>query len=826
MHTDKDVAKFLLEHDGIRLQLSAPYVHSQNGQVERDMENILDRTRTMMSVYDTPTNLWEFAIEYASLLINYSPTSNEDFKTPWEVVTGEKPNLSNLIPFYAPGVYHITKAEMKGNKNITTYKAMPCRMLGFPRTSPKNYLILSVKNRTILSRYSCRFDDNYLRKTIDNFENIDVSESDDGYLEVEDVDEEVESTEIETPSNIEIYESNDNIEYNDEVVKPALYLDENTNEDSGEDLPIQENRSVSIDGSTDSETNSDCFACDQDLPYRKDLSKDAHIQSVHLSWMEDVACTVLNLTLPLAPKSIQEALDHLNPDREKWWQAIHDELSILDDQKTFSNCVQQGRGMKTKFIFTTSFKNDFSIKYKARLVVQGYSQIYGVDYMETFSPTVPIMIVFMLLHIAKSTNKTIAIFDVTGAFLEGENDFEQYCWIPAQLCPGNVSIRLRIMKSLYGQKQAPKIWNDRLNHILVEMGFTRCPVCPCLYSNIKDKSKFYVCVHVDDGLMIADNIEAINEFMKILQTHVKKATLFFPIKKYLGMELTETNKHVQVFQKYYIDELKSIEINDVPTFESIPMSPTANLRLEKPDTHLPSMLPIIGKLRYVADRTRPDVLASVGEISCNGSPHPSMQHMKTAKQIVNYLKSTSDRRLTLGGDEEIKLFAFSDASHITCGNSRGRLGGCMYLGRNSGAFYSFSKLSNTVSHSSAEVEIKALDYTMRTIIFVREILDFLTFKQVEPTVIYVDSASTMELCKTLKSSENVRHINMRINYLRECINSRQIILKFVPTDENTADTLTKALSFTTFEKFTQQLLSGFNGQTFQSHPQQQKFKRH
>jgi hypothetical protein len=92
------------------------------------------------------------------------------------------------------------------------------------------------------------------------------------------------------------------------------------------------------------------------------------------------------------------------------------------------------------------------VKYKVRLVVCGYSQVYGVDYEETYAPTTPITNILLLLQIAKVKKAVIASFDVTGAFLEGTNDYEQYCWLPEEI--SDRKLRVRIIKSLYGQKQS------------------------------------------------------------------------------------------------------------------------------------------------------------------------------------------------------------------------------------------------------------------------------------------------------------------------------------------------------------------------------------
>ena len=81
------------------------------------------------------------------------------------------------------------------------------------------------------------------------------------------------------------------------------------------------------------------------------------------------------------------------------------------------------------------------------------------------------------------------------------------------------------------------------------------------------------------------------------------------------------------------------------------------------------MLPIIGKLRLIADRTRPDILVAVGEISTGGADAPSDAHISVSNQIVSYLKHSSTDTLTLGGrDGGCIPFGFCDASYITTGN--------------------------------------------------------------------------------------------------------------------------------------------------------------
>jgi hypothetical protein len=241
------------------------------------------------------------------------------------------------------------------------------------------------------------------------------------------------------------------------------------------------------------------------------------------------------------------------------------------------------------------------------------------------------------------------------------------------------------------------------------------------------------------------------------------------------------------------------------------MANGTNLRIVEPNPNGPSLLPVIGKLRYAADRTRPDILASLGEVSTGGMKEASAEHVKCAKQMWNFTKKTSDRGLTFGGKQPCKLFAFVDAAHIMDGNGKSRQGCAIFTSTDSGAIFCHSKNDTLVSHSSTESELRAADIGIRALIHIQDILEFLGKYNGEPTVVYIDNKSAIELCKTLKSTQKTKHILVCINFIRECINRKRIELRFIPTDMNVADTLTKPLAREKFNRFNNYIMNGFDG---------------
>jgi hypothetical protein len=167
--------------------------------------------------------------------------------------------------------------------------------------------------------------------------------------------------------------------------------------------------------------------------------------------------------------------------------------------------------------------------------------------------------------------------------------------------------------------------------------------------------------------------------------------------------------------------------------------------------------------------------------------------------------------LNLGGVGDMIHFAFCDASYTTTGKAKSRLGHCQFFGTDSGAIKCSSQNDKTVSHSSMESEIKALDLLIICIILTRLIFKFLGCELKVPTIIFIDNQSAIELCKTLKQNHRARNMNMRIQFIRECINARIIELVFVRSEDNVADILTKPLGKDLFNKHSHTLLHGFGG---------------
>ena len=118
-------------------------------------------------------------------------------------------------------------------------------------------------------------------------------------------------------------------------------------------------------------------------------------------------------------------------------------------------CLKEDSGVQ--WIFSIKYKADGSIdRYKARLVAKGYTQKYGIDYQETFSPVAKLKTVRVLLSLAAKLDWPLHQLDVKNAFLHGNLEKEIYMDIPpVYTTTSEAKIACRLQRALYGLKQSP-----------------------------------------------------------------------------------------------------------------------------------------------------------------------------------------------------------------------------------------------------------------------------------------------------------------------------------------------------------------------------------
>ena len=127
------------------------------------------------------------------------------------------------------------------------------------------------------------------------------------------------------------------------------------------------------------------------------------------------------------PRTVKEVLS--SPQGKKWKSAMDSKIEALknNDIWVIVQCPYGQKIVGSKWIFKTKRNSDGSIvKYKARFVARGFTQQYGIDYDETFSPTLALSVLRLILALGILYGWKIDQMDTVTAFLNGEVDKEIY----------------------------------------------------------------------------------------------------------------------------------------------------------------------------------------------------------------------------------------------------------------------------------------------------------------------------------------------------------------------------------------------------------------
>ena len=150
-------------------------------------------------------------------------------------------------------------------------------------------------------------------------------------------------------------------------------------------------------------------------------------------------------------------------------------------------------------ICTKRNENNDIIRYKARLVAQGFSQRPGIDYEERYSPVMDAITFRFLISLAVSEELDMRLMDVITVYLYGSIDSDIHMKIPEGFkLPEAVSTKprsmfsIKLQRSLYGLKQSERMWYNRLIEYLLKVGYVNNPICPCVFIK-KSETRNQIC---------------------------------------------------------------------------------------------------------------------------------------------------------------------------------------------------------------------------------------------------------------------------------------------------------------------------------------------
>ena len=393
----------------------------------------------MMSRASLPITFWGYALETAAHILNRVPTKKVS-KTPFEIWSGKAPSLKHIK------IWGCEAFVKRDTSDKLESRSERCRFVGYPQDSFGYLFYRPTENVVFVARKGVFLEREMMSQGVSGSP-IDLEE-------------------IQEPTN---------------------------------DEPL-------VDTSTQPEVEQPVEPVDVSLPLRRTsrVSQPPQFYGFHITAGGDTLIgdkTLVNLD---EPASYKEAM--AGPEAAQWKEAMDSEIQSMKDNQVW-NLVEPTPGHKTvgcKWIFKKKTDMDGNVcTFKARLVAKGYTQTHGIDYDETFSPVAKIKSIRILLAIAAFYDYEIWQMDVKTAFLNGKLEEDVFMTQPEgfehKKYPNKVC---KLVKSIYGLKQASRSWNLCFHEKVKEFGFSRSPDESCVYVKASGSVVVFLVLYVDDILLI------------------------------------------------------------------------------------------------------------------------------------------------------------------------------------------------------------------------------------------------------------------------------------------------------------------------------------
>ena len=612
--------KEFCKENGIKRQLTTAYTPQQNGVAERKNRTIMNMVRAILSEKEVPKSFWADAVQWANHVLNRSPTTIVKDMTPEEAWSGNKPSVEHFRVFGCVGYAHVP--EVKRTK--LDDRSVKCVMIGYSSESKAYKMFDPIEKKAHISRdvifeeeKKWNWDESYLADQSIELEWEDEYECHENENEGEEIEaEEPEEVpdQTENPPSPTQAATVGTIATTSRVRRPPVWADDYT---SGEDL--------------------------------SDTGDEANMAMM-------VAFMVIS-----DPTNFNEAIRH-----SQWKEAMDAEIRAIEKNHTWSlvSLPEGAKAIGVKWIYKTKFNELGEVdKLKARLVVKGYAQEYGIDYTEVFAPVARMDTVRMIIAVAAQRGWGIYQLDVKSAFLHGELMEDVFVEQPKGYeAAGKQHMVYKLHKALYGLKQAPRAWFSRIEAYFMKEGFESSTSEQTLFIKREGGKILIVSIYVDDLLFTGNDEGLLNEF----KTSMKKEfdmTDLGKMRYFLGIEVVQKDDGIFICQRKYAAEV--IERFGMMGFNSVcnPIVPGQKIGRDEAGEKVDSTLykQMVGSLMYLT-ATRPDLMYAVSLIS-RFMANPTQLHFAVAKRIMRYLKGTMEYGIWYKKEGEAGLIGYNDSDY-------------------------------------------------------------------------------------------------------------------------------------------------------------------
>ncbi|KAL0537384.1 hypothetical protein IC582_026362 [Cucumis melo] len=338
----------------------------------------------------------------------------------------------------------------------------------------------------------------------------------------------------------------------------------------------------------------------------------------------------------------------------------------------------------TKWIFKNKTDESRSIiRNKACLVAQGYAQVEGVDFDETFAPLARLEAIRLLLSISCFRKFKLFQMHVKSAFLNGYLNEEVYVTQPKGFVdPEFPQYVYKLNKALYRLKQAPRAWYERLTMYLGERGYSRGETDKTLFINKTSTNLIVAQIYVDDIIFGGFPKTLVDNFINIMKSEFEMS-LVGELSCFLGLQIKQRSEGMFISQEKYAKNLVKKFGLDQSQHKRTPAVTHAKIMKDMVGTEVDHKLyrSMIESLLYLTS-SRLDIAYAVG-ICARYQSDSRTSHLNAVKRIIKYVHGTTDFGILYFYDTSSELVGYYDADRAGSADDRkGTSGGCFFLGNN------------------------------------------------------------------------------------------------------------------------------------------------
>lgn len=816
-----------LKGEGIVHQVTVPYTPQQNGVSERFNRTLMEKARCMLQGSGLCQRYWGEAVMASVYLKNRCPSVAVAGSLPEELWTGSKIELSHLRVFGC--VAYALVPEQKHKK--LDAKSKKCIFVGYSDTT-KGYRLVDplVPHKVFFARNVAFLENEFfktdsIKEDTSNFYKYDYTMP---YLITQSND----NINVNSENSNVINLNNNNLDTISNNDNNNLSLNENIVSNDG--VP---NQNITVVSAPESEYATGDEASSLGSPVTAIDAGNVLSSSQSEGWFPggEEAVTSPDGSVTVAERPIRstrgrQPIRYEDYDMSLLIQGSSDPISY-EDAISSSNCMEWQTSMqkeydalirngvwrlvdrpkghnvvKCKWVFKTKYDNAGKDKFRARLVARGFSQKQGVDYDDTFSPVVRHSTMRVLFALANDSDMNIEHLDVETAFLNSDLKEHIFMEQPEGFNTDKNKVCL-LLKSIYGLKQASRMWNLKVHKLLSKNGFVQSKCEPCVYIK-RDVNKCItiIALYVDDFYVFSNSSTTKIELITLLKSEFSIKCLG-PLKCCLGINVNrDISKGILTLdQTEYIKTLL-LRFN-MQNCKSVSTPMILGNKLCKPqdclDDNLYKYRELLGCLMYLSVCTRPDITYACSQLS-QFTHGFDQSHWLAAKRILRYLAGTLNYKLYFYRTCNLNLTAYADADWANdIGDRKSYTGFIIKLGNNTINWE--SRKQRCVALSSTESEYLAISDVCKDLCFIKNFMFEILDKHLT-IVLYNDNQSAHKLLEAKEyCHKKTKHIDIRYHFVKDLIQKGFAKVKYLSSDLMLADVLTKPLSSNKHAQFIREM---------------------